>query len=214
MEEKRVVKPLRSLTIKTEEEEVDRFNQMKEELGLATSGQMLTEMLDRIEQPQRIADHTKELQAEVEHLKQLLAAEEAAHAETKNALSALQSEGEQAKTSFEQRLQELQAEANHNAEVAGAQQMAYQKQLDDLRLGDNQRVVSFTADNLKVLDFVAARESRRRKQQWSISHVINFFIYARFVKGWLNGDLESVGDSDLRKLGVGLKTKAKEAVEI
>lgn len=203
MENEGNIKKLASLTIKTEQEEVDRFARLKEELGIMTSGQLLTELLDRVMQPQRINDRTKELTEKADNLQQLLTEAES----TKNTqLKRI--------ADLEQQLAEAQATANHNAEAANATQLEMQQRIDGLTLKDNQRVVSFTNDNLQVLEYVAARESKRRKQEWSISHIINFFIYARFIKGMLNGDLGSVSDSELKKIGINLKIKAKEAVEI
>lgn len=210
MDEKTNIKTLSTLSIKTEPETVDRFNRLKEELNIMTSGQLLTEMLDRIEQPQRIADRTKELENQITVLQQQLADSEKRSTDAASVNDQLESKIE----GLQRQLEETTSKANHNAEVAEAQQMAFNKQLEDIKPKENQRVVTFTPDNLKVIELVAARESKRRKQAWSISHVINFFIFARFVKGMLNGDMEAVGDSELRKIGVSLKTKAREAVEI
>lgn len=211
------MQPLKSLTIKTEQETVDRFARLKEEMQFATSGQLLVELLDRVEQPRRVADRTKELETRIGELEQQLAAERKTHSADAATLEAEQAAGRQAKAriaELEQALAAAQGEANSNAEAANAQQLDYESRLAALKPKDNQRVVTFTEDNLRVLEYVAARESQRRKQAWSISHVINFFVYARFVKGWLNGDLEAVDDGQLRKLGVSVNTKAKEAVEI
>ena len=196
MAEENAIKPLKSLTIKTEETEVNRFNRMKEELGMATAGQMLTELLDRMEQPQRVADNSKALQARIESLQ----------AELQTAL--------ERKGVLEGQVAELQVTMNSNAEAATHKELEMQQQLESMALKENQVVVSFTPDNLKVLDLVCARESKRRNQQWSRSHVINYFINARFVRGVLNGDLQSIADSELKRLGVSLKNPGKEDFEL
>ena len=217
MSDEKVVKTLKSLTIKTEDETIERFNVLKEELGVATSGQMLTEMLDRMEQPQRIADHSKELQAEIDRQRQQ-AAEWQNKYDAEHAINeGLQAENEKLHGKVDEltgQVEEERARANQNAVSADAHELELQQHIDDLTLKAGQQVVTFTEDNLKVIQYVAARESKRRRQPWSISHVINWIVYARFIKGMLNADLEAVSDGELRRMGVNLKTKAKEAVEV
>jgi len=48
--------------------------------------------------------------------------------------------------------------------------------------------------NVQILNYVAIREGKKRKQEWTISDVVNYFIHARFEKGTLNGDISSVPD--------------------
>lgn len=202
-ENETTVKALRSLTIKTEEETIARFNSLKDQLGIATAGQFLDTLLDRLEQPQKVNDRTRELQTELN-----VAA---------NAMIEVQQERDALKHQLDDlqaKLHDAQATANHNAQTAEAQQLAFQKQLDDLQLKDNQVVITLTPDNLRVLDLVCARESNRRQQSWSRSHVINYFINARFVRGLLNGDLQSIPDSDLRRIGVSLKNPGKEDFDL
>lgn len=197
------LKPLKTFSLKCEEETVDRFKHLKEELGFATDGQLMTALVDRFEQPQKVVDRTKELEAERDSLK-------AALEEVKLDRDALVRTNEE----LQQQLDAADARANSNAEAANQKQLEYEKQLADLQPKDNQAVISFTPDNLRVLDIVCARESKRRNQQWSRSHVINYFINARFVRGLLNGDLESVSDSELRKAGISLKRPGKEDFEL
>lgn len=197
------LKPLKTFSLKCEEETVDRFKHLKEELGFATDGQLMTALVDRFEQPQKVVDRTKELEAERDSLK-------AALEEVKFDRDALLRTNEE----LRQQLDAADARANSNAEAANQKQLEYEQQLADLQPKDNQAVISFTPDNLRVLDIVCARESKRRNQQWSRSHVINYFINARFVRGLLNGDLESVSDSELRKAGISLKRPGKEDFEL
>lgn len=196
MEEENTLKPLKKFTVNTEEDTIARFKNLKEMSGISTDGQFFGALVDRYEQPQRVADRTRELQQKLD----------AANA------TIVQKDSELA--DLRQQLATAQGDANKNAERANQLQMESEQRVAELTPGENQRVVSFTPDNIRVLEYVAARESRRRGQPWSISHVVNFFVYARFIKGMLNGDLGSVSDAELRKLGVNLKTKAKEAVEI
>jgi hypothetical protein len=80
----------------------------------------------------------------------------------------------------------------------------------DNELKEGEIRVFILPDNLKALDFVCARESRRRRQNWSRSHVINHFIYNRFILGNCNGDLQSISDSDCRKMGISMKSRNSE----
>lgn len=225
MSEKEITNmPLKTLSMKTEAETIDRFNQLREQAGLHTANQMLVELLDRYEEPIRVNADIKELRKEMNLMQSELDAHKLKVADLTRELDAEKQEKERQIAenqdkerqidALQQQLSEAQAQANQNAEAATATQLEMQQRIDNLTPQENQRVVSFTADNLKVLEYVAARESKRRNQAWSISHIINFFVYARFVKGMLNGDLGSVSDSELRKMGVSLKTKAKGAVEI
>lgn len=191
-----MLRALKSLTIKTEEETIERFKGLKEAVGVSTDNQLFMALIDRFEEPQRVADRTAELEGEIGRLKELLEAEQAAGRRLA---------GE---------LEEARRTSNENAEEATRQQLEMEQRMAELTPKENQAVISFSADNLKVLDLVCARESRRRKQQWSRSHVINYFIDARFVRGLLNGDLESVSDADLRKLGVDLKRRGKEDFDL
>lgn len=54
--------------------------------------------------------------------------------------------------------------------------------------------------NYNLLKFVAEREGKKRKQEWTIEDVINYFIHTRFELGQLNGDLESVPDHIVKQL--------------
>ena len=197
------LKPLKSITIKTEEDSVNRFNNLREAVGISTSGQFFTELLDRYEQPQRIGDRTRELEEQLQQLQTKYDGEKAINEQLDSQLAALRHQNE-----------ELQGTANSNAEEANRLQLEHERQLAELAPKENQVLISFTPDNLRVLDLVCPRESKRRGQQWSRSHVINYFINARFVRGLLNGDLQSIPDSELRRMGVSLKNPGKEEFDL
>ncbi|MDR0207042.1 MAG: hypothetical protein LBI45_07295 [Bacteroidales bacterium] len=54
--------------------------------------------------------------------------------------------------------------------------------------------------NIQILNYVAIREGKKRKQEWTISDVVNFFIHSRFEIGSLNGDLSSVPDHIINQM--------------
>ena len=104
-------------------------------------------------------------------------------------------------------LAEAQSRANANAEAANQQQLDYEARLNDLQqqsdaknLKEGQHIIDFRPGYYEVVERVAELEGPRRNQQWTAADVINFFIYSRFVKGSLNGDLKSLSDSEVRKI--------------
>lgn len=191
------IKPLKSKSINgIEAEYVDKFNRLKEQCGYTSDARFLQDMLDRFENPQRVEDRTRqledELQAKVDRIAQL----EKELDEAKAAI--LQMEAD-TRTANEQHTAALD-EARRNFDTYRAD--------NDLKEGEIR--VFILPDNLKALDFVCARESRRRRQNWSRSHVINHFIYNRFILGNCNGDLLSISDTDCRKMGISMKTRNSE----
>jgi hypothetical protein len=54
--------------------------------------------------------------------------------------------------------------------------------------------------NVQILNYVATREGKKRKQEWTISDVVNYFVYSRFEKGELNGNLSSVPDEIIKQM--------------
>lgn len=118
-------------------------------------------------------------------------------------IAALQQELEETKA----QLSAAQNTANANAEAANQQQLAYEARLNDLQqqsdaknLKEGQHIIDFRPGYYQVVQRVAELEGPRRNQRWTAADVINFFIYSRFVKGSLNGDLKSLSDSEVRKI--------------
>lgn len=124
-------------------------------------------------------------------------------AERDSKIAALQQELDDTKA----KLEEAQNTANANAEAANQQQLAYEARLNDLQqqsdaknLKEGQHIIDFRPGYYQVVERVAELEGPRRNQRWTAADVINFFIYSRFVKGSLNGDLKSLSDSEVRKI--------------
>jgi hypothetical protein len=75
------------------------------------------------------------------------------------------------------------------------------EQSDNRRFVDNsETVLQIDPINVQILNYVAIREGKKRKQEWSISDVVNYFIHSRFEKGTLNGDLSSVPDNIINQM--------------
>lgn len=177
-------------------ETLDIYNKIKIQLDAVTDAEAFTQILSRFYQPLKV---DAENVAKIKDLEQQL--------------SAATAEREQ----LRQQLEESDARANHNAEEANRQQLEHESAMEALRaeseaknLKETQRVVDFVPDCLKAVEIVAARESKRRNQQWTVSHVINFFIHSRFINGDLNGDLKALSDDECRKNGIALKQPSKK----
>lgn len=171
------------------QETLEQFAQIHEQLASATESQTFETLVGRFYSPIQ-AD--KEQAAEVERLRAQL--EEA-----------------------QQQLSEWQQTANHNAEALNAANRAHQDEVNALHeeaaakaLKETQRVVDFVPDVLKALEAVAARESKRRNQTWTVSHVINFFIDNRIIRGRVNGGIDSLSDKECKALGIDLGKKQKQ----
>ena len=186
------IKQLKSKSINgIEAEYKDKFERLKEQCGYTSDARFFQDLLDRFENPQRVEDRTRqleeELQAKVDRLAQL-------EKELEQAQSTILQMEADTRTANEQHTAALD-EARRNFDTYRA----------DNELKEGEIRVFILPDNLKALDFVCARESRRRRQNWSRSHVINHFIHNRFILGNCNGDLLSISDADCRKMGISLK---------
>lgn len=201
------IRALAQLTVRCEEADRIRFDQFHEALGLATKGETIAAIFDRFELPQKVEDRTKELEAKL----QLATDENNRLVAEVDSLTAKNQELQHELATAVQDLELQKTDADRFADSSRQtseeqqQQIAMlEQQLEQAHQASNlptgSVVISFSAENLAVLDYVCNRESRRRNATWSRSHVINHFINSRFVKGELNGDLRSVSDSDIEKI--------------
>lgn len=191
------IKTLKSKSINgIEAEYKDKFERLKEQCGYTSDARFFQDLLDRFENPQRVEDRTRQLEEELQAKVDRIAQLEKELDEAKAAI--LQMEAD-TRTANEQHTAALD-EARRNFDTYRA----------DNELKEGEIRVFILPDNLKALDFVCARESRRRRQNWSRSHVINHFIYNRFILGNCNGDLLSISDADCRKMGISMKSRNSE----
>ena len=153
-------------------------------------------MLDRFENPQRVEDRTAQLEEKLQAATDKVADLQRQLDEAQATIVTMEQDMANARHIADEQLQKAHSE------------MEQYRTDNDLR--ENEYRVVILPDNLKALDYVCARESRRRKQQWSRSHVINHFIYNRFILGNTNGDLLSIPDSDCRKMGISMKSRNSE----
>ncbi len=183
-------------SIRARQEDVDNFKEIQHALGNPTAAEVFSNIVNRYNMPLRTNEEN------VRRIKQL---------EEENADLLRQVAGrDDSIAELRQQLADAESRANENAESANKQQLAYEQQLQDLAIKENQRVVAFLPDCLKAVEAVAVRESKRRGQEWSVSHVINFFIHSRFIKGQLNGDLKSLSDAECKQLGISVNSKPEK----
>lgn len=67
-------------------------------------------------------------------------------------------------------------------------------------LREDEHILHIDKLNMLVLEEVAEREGSRRKQDWTVSDIINYFIEKRFINGELNGDLRSLPDTVIKRI--------------
>jgi len=65
---------------------------------------------------------------------------------------------------------------------------------------NNETILQLDPINVKILTYVAMREGNKRKQEWTISDVVNWFVHHRFEKGTLNGGFDSVPDKIINQM--------------
>lgn len=195
------VKGLIPKTIRCESEHLELFAKVKasmqETFPVVNDTMVFGEVMERYFMPIK-------QNGEAENLRQEL---EAAHGEVER---------------LKAELEAAHAAANQNAEAANQQQLAHEQQLAEMNatleaknLKEGEHVVKFRPGYYEVLERVAEIEGKRRNQPWTADDVICFFVFARFVKGQLNGNLQSLPDSECRKieqqLGISLDPKRKAA---
>lgn len=209
------------------------YNQFKEVYNSSSSTQpelfelMLKRYLEPIKQQESNAAELAELTAQVENyqretekLKQLLNDSE----QERNALlSTLEterndhnSERESTETDRQAAAVEVEQLKDKLNETFNLLQAAEQE-LHNLKASISESPeITIDPLNLKLLQYVADREGKRRNQDWTISDVINFFVHCRFEKGNLNGDLKSVPDKVVYdfKQELGLIQQVKNDIDI
>ena len=189
-----------SLTLRVRQEDKEQFDEIRHSLGDPIHAEVFSQIVTRYNMPMRANEE---------------AARQAAD---------LRQQLDQANLRIEQLTQQLadaEAAANHPAEAAEQQQLAFdeerarlQQQAQQLQPTERQRLVDFLPHCLRALDAVAERESKRRNQHWTISQVINFFVQSRFIDGQLNGDLAALSDAECRRLDIPLRRSNPNNIEI
>ncbi len=168
-----------------------------------TQAELMQQLIERYYEPIK----QKETDAkQIAEYKDVLAEMERANADLENQIAELTTMLEQKNAEFT----ELQNNSQSNSEREAELQQAIDDrdaQIAELtaRVADIDHIIQNSEKyeieplNVKLLNFVAEREGKRRNQQWTASDVINFFVHCRFEKGQLNGDLKSVPDDVVRK---------------
>lgn len=187
---------METFSAKVTKETKEMLAELQASGDFATMNQMIETLVERYYAPIRAKDQTAEiakLEAKVKELQdinfEITGTSEKVLTDIELLNSQLKAEFLELKEKFDSVVQERnQLEQDIiNVTVKG-------------ELPENGQVIIIDPLNLAILQFVAERESKARKQDWTIDDVINYFVHFRFNKGSLNGDLKSVPDSVVAKL--------------
>ena len=202
--EQRKIVPV-SMRIYSDDREM--YKRIREETALPTDAQVFAQLVQTFYDPIRVKDETADLRRQLE--------EANAHAQQQaDLIATLQAQADQNDKTIQDLQQQLTGAQNHAAEEANRLQLEYEAKAQALQEQHAPKPgeyrLSIPPDYYKALQLVAARESRRRGQPWTPSHVVSFFIYSRFIKGSLNGDLRSLTDQELQQAGISLTPQRQE----
>lgn len=176
---------LTTLGIKVNLSIKDRFDELKTDGSFDTNGQFLECLLERYANPLKINKENEEK----------LRASSDAIIGLRNSLDAALKEVEELKTRIAEKdttISELRTS------------------LDGKNLSENQHILSIDPLYWRILQTVAEREGKRRKQEWTPDDVVNYFIHTRFELGTLNGDLNSLPDDIIRELKKEMEASCSE----
>lgn len=179
------------MSMRVYSEDRETYKKIKDELALPTDAQVFAQLIQTFYDPVKVKDETAELRNRLAEL-----------TDKNTALLAEKALLEEGKSELERQLKESEAQRNENAEAASRLQLEHEAEMENMKLKENQHVLSILPDNWTALEMVAARETKRREKPWSVSHVVNYFVHFRFIKGSLNGDLKSLSDSELKAAGI------------
>jgi chromosome segregation ATPase len=179
-------------TLKLYPDTLENFNRILAESESKSVNQFVETLLDRYENPRKIDENNeKELiktQQELAKAQEKICALEQKLAENSN---------------WETKLSE--ADNQHKAEIDALRKEIFllKSNLNDAEndvktLSNNK--IDISQLNMEVLKYVAKREAGNRKYAVTISDIINFFIQKRFIKGELNGGLDSVPNNEIEKI--------------
>ena len=158
----------------------------------ATVNQMMETLIERYYSPIKANDQSEKI-TELE--KKLL--------EKKNLNNLSNENAKELEFQLNQTKEELEISISECEKLVKERDELEQKYINEsvkAELPENGHVVVFDPINWEIVKFVAEREANKRKQPWTVDDVINYFIHFRFEKGTLNGDLNSVSDSEIKKI--------------
>lgn len=189
--EENTVRQIVPVSMRVYSEDRESYKKIKDELSLPTDAQVFAQLIQTFYDPVKVKDETADLREQLSLMTDKAVRLEGENAQLKEELAELK-----------RKLDEAETQRNENAEAASRLQLEHEAELDNLKLKENQHVLTILPDNWTALELVAARETKRREKLWSVSHVVNYFVHFRFIKGSLNGDLKSLSDSELKAAGV------------
>lgn len=163
----------------------DEFEEMQQESGANSATEFIEMILENQHRPQKINEENirklEENRKFIEELQTKNASCENNYAEYDRQIS----EKDQQIAQFQSRIEHL--EENLQETISAG------------KLPVNGHIIQLDPLNVLLLQYVAEREGEKRKQEWTMDDVINYFIYNRFERGDINGNIDSVPDHVVRK---------------
>jgi len=177
---------MKTLSIKLSDEIFDEFEKIysENEEKLRTKSLFLEELLNRFYEPVK---NNKKTVEELESTKEKL------------------QEAESKLKEYEGKLQKVESNLQTESEKIKSLNVVnveLEKSLLTISELENRLKNSIELDDftLAVLNFIADRETKKYKREIKSEHVVKFFVENRFVKGSLNGGLNSISDSEVAKI--------------
>lgn len=171
-----------TLGIKVNQATKERFDELKTDGAFDTNGQFIECLLERFANPLKV---NKDNEVRIKDLEREAGEKDKMINDCKVDIDTLAEENSKLKALLEKSERDLT--------------VALEESGKKIQLAAGQHIISIEPLNWKLLKFVAERESKKRNQEWTIDDVINYFVHFRFEKGSLNGDLDSVPDSVVKR---------------
>ncbi|MDL2309036.1 hypothetical protein LJC53_05585 [Bacteroidales bacterium OttesenSCG-928-C03] len=194
MEQEEKSKLVKTVSMKLTPETHEMYKALYAELDPGTANEFMETILVRFRSPIEVNKENerkiKELQSHISELTEKIGKSEKDYSDYDRQISEKDAE-----------IENLRLE-NENLRMTKTQ---LEREISELvekhNLPEHCHIIDFDPLNEKVIQYVAARETKNRKgQNWSISDLINFYIDQWFVKGNPNGSLDNVSDRIIREL--------------
>jgi len=122
------------------------------------------------------------------------------------ALQKIVTDSETATEIYNKKLSDMEAKHNAEKESLQSENDRLKTEISELinrhKLPEYSKVITFEPLNYLCLQYVVNKFTNQRKckqEEWTPEMVINYFIVERLIKGTINGDIDSVPDSEIRK---------------
>jgi len=175
-------------TFSVTDEYNDIFEERRKELGMSVTA-YFEHIIDTEHKKAQAATPVEIVKDNPEHISKIKALEETI---ASNNLT------EQKVKDYEKEIENFQKEIGQSNLVNEQLKQQIQSLQGRKFAADNDSLLQIDPINIKILEYVAEREGKKRNQEWTISDVINWFIHYRFEVGTINGGFDSVPDRVIR----------------